>query len=87
MVIRGWWRLDMSTRREYTKLKSRLENRKHFNGSKRNPQILPLRPLGSTRPLNGLVNFLNFHKNTKEALLARQAHGRATHGGDVKETR
>ncbi len=26
MVVRGWWRLDMSTQREYTKLKSRLLN-------------------------------------------------------------
>jgi len=45
-----------------------------FQWQKRNPQILPLRPLGSTRPLKGLVNSLNFHKNTKKALLAQIWH-------------
>ena len=29
----------------------------------------PKWPLGSTRPLKGLVNSLNFHKNAKKALL------------------
>jgi hypothetical protein len=51
-----------------------LEKLKYFNGSKAHQQILPLRPLGSTRPLKGLVNSLNFHKKTKKALLAQIWH-------------
>ena len=36
--------LDTSTQGEYTKLKPALKNFKDFNGSKRQSQILPLRP-------------------------------------------
>jgi hypothetical protein len=38
--------LDASTQGEYTKSKPRLENRKHFNDSKAQSQILPLRSRG-----------------------------------------
>jgi hypothetical protein len=37
-------RLDTSTQGEYTKSKAAYENLKDFNVSKRQPQILPLRP-------------------------------------------
>jgi len=39
--------LDTSTQGEYTKSKAALENIKDFNGSKRQSQILPLRPFAS----------------------------------------
>ena len=42
-------RLDTSTQGEYTKSKSAYENLKDFNVSKRQSQILPLRPAFLTR--------------------------------------
>ena len=41
---RGCKRLDTSTQGEYTKSKAAYENLKDFNVSKRQSQILPLRP-------------------------------------------
>jgi hypothetical protein len=41
---RGCKGLDTSTQGEYTKSKPAFENVKDFNVSKREPQILPLRP-------------------------------------------
>ena len=41
---RGFKRLDTSTQGEYTKSKAAYENLKDFNVSKRQSQILPLRP-------------------------------------------
>jgi len=44
---RGCKRLDTSTQGEYTKPKAAYENFKDFNVSKRQSQILPLRPIFS----------------------------------------
>jgi hypothetical protein len=46
---RGCKRLDTSTQGEYTKTKAAYENLKDFNVSKRQSQILPLRPSFLTR--------------------------------------
>ena len=46
---RGCKRLDTSTQGEYTKSKAAYENLKDFNVSKKELQILPLRPAFLTR--------------------------------------
>jgi hypothetical protein len=50
-MCRGCKRLDTSTQGEYTKSKAAYENIKDFNVSKRQPQILPLRPAFPTEDL------------------------------------
>ena len=72
----GDHRLYTSTQGEYTKSKPAFEKDKDFNGSKRQSQILPLRPLGSARPLKGFVKSLKLRKNTKKALLSLISAGR-----------
>jgi hypothetical protein len=66
--------LDTSTQAEYTKRQTGSKKSNNFNGEQSASQILPLRPLGSTRPLKGLVKSLNLRKNTKNALLSQLCH-------------
>src|SRR6516162_7804195 len=54
-MLRGCKRLDTSTQGEYTKSKPAFENVKDFNVSKRQSQILPLRPDKPLRRQTGLI--------------------------------
>ena len=70
---RGCKRLDTSTQGEYTKSKAAYENLKDFNVSKKELQILPLRPAFTHRRQSTGNDMGNETHQAFEATLTRAA--------------